>query len=310
MAKWADILGDLAPRMPWVPEPLLLPVASAIDLPVPLLTSSPGPADEWTLVIEAESALLRYGPCEGTRIERSLLPALLEALLNEAAPARIILYGDDEASDRAALPSLSLSSLSSQPPSVEWRRGGVAAAMLLTDTAIPAPNLLQGEFAAQLPYARWWAQWRMLAAVLLLALGAHLVSGWLDFRRLEQENLALRGDIQTLYRSVNPRGAISDVEKQLRNQLDELRGGETGEPFISLLDPLARLAAQRSGVVFSSLNYNQRSGQLRLNLLAPSFAEIEGLRASLVAGGFDTTLENSSRSGGQVRARLRLETRA
>lgn len=287
MSLWIETLKQVSTRLPWIPEPLLLPWIDG----------------EWTLLIEEESVLVRFGRCEGTRIERSLLPTLLSAVQSEAMPARVVVYGDDEVADRMALPA-------GLAAPVEWRRGGLATAMLLSDTRGPTPDLLQGDFAPQFPYARWWSQWRALAALLLVALVLHLLSGWSDYRRLEDENLALRADIQSLYRSINPRGAIADVEKQLSRQLDELRGGEAGQSFTALLVPLARLMAEREGMALASLNYNQRNGQLRLNLLAPSFAEVEDLRSALTEAGFETTLENSSRSGGQVRARLRLGTRS
>jgi type II secretion system protein L len=283
MQGWEESLGDFADALPWVPEPLLLPWE----------------AGEWTLLVEEESALLRHGRSAGTRIELALLPALLEALLVEAPPSRVVIYGANEATDRARLPG------SLEAP-VEWRRGGLGAALLLSDAAQTPLNLRQGEFAAQLPYDRWWAQWRKIAAVLLVAVLAHLLSGWLDYRRLERENQVLRSEIQSVYREVNPRGAVVDAQKQLERQLAALGGADAGGSFTRMLSPLAGQLAGRSDTVLASLNYSQRNAELRVNLLAPDFAEVEALRAALLEAGFDASLESSSRSGDRVRARLRI----
>ncbi|EED33804.1 general secretion pathway protein L [gamma proteobacterium NOR5-3] len=287
MLRWAEELGELASLVPWVPEPLLLPW-------------SPG---EWTLVLDSDSALLRYGRCLGTRIENALLPTLLETLAQESSPERVIVYGEDETADLARLGPLGT-------PGIQWRKGGLAAALLLHDPATPAVNLLQGDFAPQLPYRRWWGQWRRIAALLLVALSIHLVGGWLDLQRLERENRVLRTEIQSVYREVNPRGAVVDAQKQLLRQLDGLRGGATGTTFTGLLSPLAELFSPPGSLVLASLSYSQRNAELRVNLLAANFADVESLRVALEAAGYAASLESSSRSGDRVRARLRVGERS
>ena len=286
MQEWQDILAEFAGLLPWVPEPLLIPWS----------------AGEWTLVVEAQTTLLRYGRCGGTRIENSLLPALLESLITQAPPQRIVVYGQHESQDLALFAALG-------PVATQWRRGSLAQALLLTDHRKPSLNLLQGEFAPQLPYAQWWQQWRRFAALLLVALSIHLLSGWLDLRRLERQNLVLRTEIQSLYREVNPRGAVVDAEKQLGRQLEALRGGGDGRFFTGLLAPLATLFSRQSDMVLASLSYNQRNAELRVNLLAANFADVETLRAALEAAGYAASLESSSRSGERVRARLRIGER-
>jgi general secretion pathway protein L len=283
MLHWQARLADWPALGPWVPEPLLLPW-------------EPG---NWVLLCEAGRVLLRYGECSGSALESSLAPVLLGALAAEAAPERIVVYGENETEDRALLP----------PPlaeRVEWRRGGLGAALLLSEASPPLLDLRQGDFAPQLPYRNWWQQWRAVAALLALAVGLHVLGGWLDLRRLEADNLALRGEIERRYRDVNPRGALVDAEKQLRRQLDALGGGEASG-FSRVLGPLGRLMAQRTDNALASLNYSQGSGELRVNLLAPDFDAVEDIRAGLVNAGLDATLENSSRAGEGVRARLRID---
>ena len=284
MAQWQEQLGEFAALPNWVPEPLLLPWE----------------AGQWTLVLEPQQALLRYGACAGTTLEPDLLPALLTALAAEADPEALVVYGADEARDLELLPP-------ELRPRAQWRRGGLGDALLLSAAAGPLLNLRQGDFAPRLPLERWWRQWRAVAALLLVAVAAHLLAGWLDLRSLRAENLALRAEIERIYRDVNPRGAVVDAEKQLRRQLEALGGAESTARFASLLEPLGRLIAAQQGTMLASLNYNQRSGELRVNLIAPDFAAVESIRAGLVAAGQVAALENSSRSGDRVRARLTLQ---
>ena len=283
MQRWRAALGDLWDKLPWVPEPLLLPWDRGA----------------WTLVCAADNALLRYGRAVGTRLEYPLLGPLLEGLLERETPARVLVYGDDETRDRARLPA-------ALRERCEWRQGGLGAALRRADAGAPLLDLRQGAYAPRLPYARWWRQTRALAALLLAALLLHALALWMDLRRLQRQDVALRGEIQALYREVNPRGAVVDAERQLRRQVAALRGGEVGTSFSALLAPLGEAVAAGSGVLLASLNYSQRSGELRLNLLAPDFAAVETLRQRLVEAGLEASLETSSRSGERVRARLRV----
>ena len=282
MASWEDLLGEFATDVPWVPEPLLLPWT----------------VGEWTVVFDGDAVLLRSGEVAGTRIERDLFASLLEALMATSRPARIVVYGDDEHTERSLFPS-DVSEL------VTWRRGDLGAALLLAADD-PLLDLRQGSYAPQLPYAQVWQEWRAVALLFVGALVLHLVSGWFDLNRLERENLALRGEIQAIYREVNPRGNLVDAERQLRGQIAALRGGADGGSFMASLAPLGERVNAGSGLQLASLTYSQGRGEIRINLLAPDFSAVESLQQALAADGVDAVLENSSRSGDQVRARLRL----
>ncbi|MEM9314813.1 MAG: type II secretion system protein GspL [Pseudomonadota bacterium] len=284
MEAWHERLAEFADLLPWVPEPLLLPRKNG----------------EWVLVLEGDSALIRWGAYAGSRIELSLVPMLLGGLVAQHTPERLVVYGLDEAESLACLPD-DLRDLA------EWRRGDLSAALWLADET-PTLDLLQGNYAPGLPYTRWWSQWRSVAALVGVALVLHIASGWLDLRRLERENESLRREIETVYRGVNPRGNLVDAERQLRQQLAGLRGGEAGSTFSAALAPLASGVAELSGVQLASLTYSQARSELRLNLLAPDFNAVEELRAGLASRGLGATLESSSRSGEAVRARLRLES--
>lgn len=274
----------LSERVLWLPEQLLLPWQ----------------AGEWLICRDGDEVILRFGRCAGTRIEHALLEVLLRSLAQEKRPEKVVFYGVDETADRALL-----SEFSDVP--IDWRRGDfLAAAMLLGDLA-HIPRLDQGDFAPSLPFARWWTLWKGVAVALLVAVGVHLVGGWLELLRLEDANLALRAETEAVYRSLNPKGVLQDPERQLQRQLDALKGSSSSGSFLPLLDPLAQQLAAQDGVVLGNLNYSGSNGQIRVSLLAKDFAQVEQIRAGLVERGLNATLDNSSRSGQGVRARLRLE---
>lgn len=268
----------------WIPEPLLLPWR----------------AGEWCLVLEGESATVRTGQAEGFSIERRMLPALLEAALAEGeAPAAVVVYGEDQDADIRLLPE-SLRELA------QWRKGDLYSAMLIADFPAPALNLRQGEFAQRLPLGRWWKQWRAAAMVFGTALVLHLVSTYVEYRQLEQQNVALRSAVQDTYRKAFPRGAVVDAEKQLQRQLDALSGTAQSSGFTNLMAKVGSVIDDSEGTSIVSINYNDKADEMRLNIVAVDYGAVEQVRSGMNQRGLQAVMENSSAQGDKVRARLRV----
>ncbi|MFV0278613.1 MAG: type II secretion system protein GspL [Parahaliea sp.] len=291
MADWQAQLADFGQLSQWLPEALLLPWREG----------------EWCLLLEGERAVVRSGECGGFACERELLPLLLEAALAEAEsgdgqePGALVVYGADQAADLALVPE-------ALRARCQWRRGNLCSALLLVD-ALPGLNLLQGAFAPRLPLARWWREWRLVAVVLAAVFCLQLLSTWLDYRALSRQNLELRTAREASYRQAYPQGAVVDPEKQLQRQLDALRGTGGGSGFVPLLDRVGRVLVAEPGTRLASLNYSDRSGDMRMNLVARDYESVERVRAGINAGGLSATMESSSAQGEGVRARLRVEAR-
>ena len=287
METYQALLSPYPGVTQWLPEPLLLPWQEG----------------EWCLVCEADRVIARVGGCEGFTVEREMLPVMLKALVTEvSSPTAIVIYGQDQESDVALLED-------ALQDKVQWRRGDMYAAMLIADSPEPALNLRQGDWAVRLPLDRWWKQWRSAAVLFGVAVLVHMLATWLDYRQLEQENLALRGAVQSSYRQAFPRGAVVDAEKQLRRQLDTMTGSSESSGFVSLMARVGEVVAAADGNIIS-INYNDKAGEMRLNFLASNYEVVERIRTGIAEGGLEATLENSSAQGDQVRARMRVGGRS
>jgi general secretion pathway protein L len=288
MAEWQEQLADLAVINQWLPEPLLLPWQSG----------------EWCLVLEDDRAVVRTGRCEGFAIERDMVPALLAGARQESGdPEAVIIYGADQAADTALLPA-------DLAPTVQWRRGNFYSAMLISGQPEPPLNLLQGGWAPRLPLGRWWRQWRAVAMVFAAAFALQLGATYMDYRNLKRDNLALRQAVQESYRQAFPRGQVVDAEKQLRRQLDALRGSAQSSGFVSLIERVGDVVANRPGTSIASINYNDRGNEMRMNIVAGDFEDVEQVRAAINQAGLEAVMESSSAQGEQVRARLRVGERS
>ncbi len=283
MQQYAEALDEYPGVSQWLPEPLLLPWQEG----------------EWCVVLEQETAIVRSGDCAGFGAEKTMLPMLLQALQGGSGdPEAIIVYGDDQEADTQLIPA-------ALRDRIQWRSGDFYSAMLIAEAPRAALNLRQGEWAVRLPLQRWWQQWRNVAALFAAAVAIHLLSTWIDYRQLSEENLALRGAVQETFRKAIPRGAVVDPEKQLRQQLGLLSGSAQSSGFISMLARTGKVVADGKGSIIS-INYSDKAAEMRLNLLAANYESVERIRAGLAESGLQATLENSSAQGDQVRARLRV----
>lgn len=283
MSEWDELLDEL-PELPnWVPEALLLPWQSG----------------ELTLVIGPENVLARTGANTGFSIERELAPAILSSLAEENEYSSVIVYGMEQQSDQTLLPEAFISLL-------QWRTGDFGSALMLSENGAQLLNLRQGDFGSSLPLGQWWRQWRLVAAVFAVAFCLQLTSTWFDYSQLEDQNLHLRQQIEAAYREAVPRGAVVDPEKQLQRKLSELRGGVQGAGFVSVVEKIGRVVQAQKGAQLTSINFNDKVGDVRLNIVVPDFKAVEAIREGMAGAGLEATTENSNAQGDLVRARLKV----
>lgn len=288
MEAWHLLLTGFPGIQQWLPEPLLLPWQ----------------VDEWCLVLEGDSAIIRVGLCDGFTVERDLVDALLQGVQREVgSPGAVVVYGSDQAADLALLPV-------DLRERAQWRRGNLCAALLLSETGEVNLNLLQGSFAPLLPLGLWWRQWRAVAAVFAAAFILQLAAAYAEYRSLAAQNVALRGAVQESYRRAFPEGAVVDAEKQLRRQLDVLGGTGQSSGFVGLMDRVGGAIAGMPGTSIASINYNDKGNEMRLNIVAADFEGVEQLRSRINEAGLEAIMESSSTQGDRVSARLRVTERS
>ncbi|MEH6593214.1 MAG: type II secretion system protein GspL [Halioglobus sp.] len=285
MEFWQNKLQEFPTATQWIPEPLMLPWQSG----------------EWTLVLEHNYAIVRTGNCEGFSIERSLLSGMLLSALQEREEplTAVVVYGQDQAEDEDLLPE-SVRDIS------QWRRGDFGAAQMLHQDENVMVNLLQGAYGQSLPLRHWWQQWRTVAALLLGAFCLQLIASYASYQSLARENVELRTDIQKSYRRAFPEGALVDPEKQVRRKLESLQGSSQSSGFSRLMNDVGEIVASKPGTQIASLNYNEKGGEMRMNIVASDFETVEAIRIAMMDRGLDAVMENSNAQGDKVRARLRV----
>ena len=274
---------------------------------VPELQLLPLPANGWTLLVDEQQWLLRYSEQEGFALEADSARLAMQLLLDETdeLPQSLQVYCPPE---QQALVLNQLPELLRGV--VEWKDDDywqLIAEGFKQQAATPGGtiNLLQGDYALRLPWQKWWKNWRLVAVLLLAATLFQLVSTFTAKQILESRNLELRTEIEQVYRTVVPRGAVMDPERQLRRKLNALKGSG-GAGFVSLLDRVGQELAKVEGLVLQSLNYTEKQTEIRLTVLANTFDDVETVRTKLEQLGLSAELTGSSAEGSKTRARLRI----
>ena len=253
----------------------------------------------WTLRVEDTRWIVRVGPYRGFAMESDNAPLVLQLLLDSAneLPEKLLVQSD-----------ISTDVLAAQLP--ELLRGSIE--VLDPEASVadnnPVIDFLQGGFARTLPWQRWWLSWRPVAVVLGIAVVVHLVVGGVQHYRLNKQNIALRQQIEEVYRSVEPRGIVNDPELQLRRKVQALKSHQGGA-VLPLLEQVGEALKSIDGVSVQNLTYSERQSELRVSLSAGAFKDVEAIRAAIANKGLNAQLVGSNTDGDKTRAQLRITER-
>ena len=245
MQGWLDWLQQAGlTSLQLLPDVLALPLAS----------------DGWSALQLGEEWLLRQGPCQGIVAEESLLAMLLAA---QAEPVTI----------HAHTPAPAI-------PAANWLAADPELPMLLLAKGALGcqANLLQGPYRPQTEYSRYWLQWRKVAVVAGLLLLVALTQRGVHLYQLAEQDKALKAEIRQVYTRIFPgETRIVNVRSQMAQHL-KLMGQAPQDGVLLLLTELAPVFAEVPGLKPEVLRFDAARGELRLQVTAPGFTEIERFR--------------------------------
>lgn len=254
--------------------------------------------DEWVALSDGDDVLLRYGEQQATRCAAAALPVYLD-MSGEARPTQLRLL---QWRNATALPELPVP----VRPQPEF---GDALDILIRHGEPHAPNLLQGEYAAQSDVQRHLRPWRTPAALVAMLVMAMVIGtwaeGWQARRQLGEQdaaNIARFGSIFPGYGTVTGAQLPGLLGSEMR-RVGAAGSGDTGA--LSLLESYARAARAAPGLDLLAVQYRERS--LLLNLRGENLQTLENLRGWY---GEQTTVafevENASAGADGVQIRIRL----
>ncbi|ELI6417371.1 TPA: GspL family type II secretion system protein ExeL [Aeromonas salmonicida subsp. salmonicida] len=227
---------------------------------LPDVLALPQAADGWSALQLGKEWLLRQGPCRGIVADEPLLAMLLAV---EAEPVTI--------HSHTPVPPI---------PNANWQAADPELPMLLLAKGALncQANLLQGPYRPQTEYSRYWLQWRKVAVVAGLLLLVALTQRGVHLYQLAEQDKALKAEIRQVYTRIFPgETRIVNVRSQMAQHL-KLLGQTPQDGVLLLLTELAPTFAEVPGLKPQVLRFDAARGELRLQVTAPGFTEIERFR--------------------------------
>ncbi len=284
MDAWGALLREQGiSATQWLPDVLAVPAAG----------------EGWSVLVDADSVLVRSGDFAGFVADRDsfhTLFSLLEA--REQVPQWAQVFG----STALELPDVETEFVGQHQQALEvlalgWARG-------------PVINLLQGPYSRSHEWGRLVRPWRASAALLLVGLLVSGITTGVDYYRLSREHAQLRADIEAVYRKAFPQTRrVVDPRAQMEQQLSQLQrsagGGNTD--FLFMLAETAGVLRATQGINIQGASY--RDGRLDLELQADNLQILDQLKQSLAASGrMQAEIQSATTEAGQkVKSRLRIQ---
>lgn len=256
----------------------------AAGLEIHALSTCPVLSEEpfWLQIGETSAALFRGA--EQLVLDQRQVPAL-----HDSAKRVVALRQDLEPWDIWQLENNKLDTLP-----IDTLRGGI--------------DLLQGEFRRGIAWRVVWNAWRTPAIAAGVLMVAMIAQAWWQVGLLETRNLAFRQAIEKTYLEAFPKSRVVNPRRQMAAKLAELEGGNvsSGSNMLALLAALS-VEENAASLQISGINYEARAAELRIDILADNFQQVEKIRNALLARGVKAELQNSSAAGNKVRAKLALK---
>ncbi|GAB1258611.1 hypothetical protein NBRC116494_31130 [Aurantivibrio plasticivorans] len=269
------------------PEPLLLPRED----------------NAWTLSV-GETLSVHYGEGLGFSLELGLANIVLQSLCNEhPLPEELLLIGENQDVIRdlyARLPETLRESVDQEHTHTlvadEWQRIAV--------NHVASVDLRQGSYARQLPFKRWFKEWRPVAILGAVALFAFVAVNVAQIQVLDSKRAKLMAQGVEVYRQVVPEGRVQDPEKQLKRKVAEFETTPNAGSLMEFYSKVAPLIANNNDISLRSLRYTNQTGDLQLTLEASSYGSVVSLSDAINSTGLQARLQNTSQQGGQQQARM------
>lgn len=282
--------------------PLALPLVSAA-VPTEGAEPTAESTDHWTLQIHEGVVMVRYTEHLGFSVDvphaRLALQMLLTAQERVDQLPQLTLRAVNER-DLANLRELLPPSLSEQVISE------VLVDFWQFDYSDSSIDLCQGDFSQRLPIERWWRNWRSVATLAAVSLGVYIGVLLYHIHVLKDENLEIRRQIESVYRTVVPQGALVDAEKQLTGMARELQPAGQSSSAMELISQVLPPLSGNDSIILRSIQYSADTSEINLNLQANAFNSIEQVRTNIEQKGLKAELLSSSAQGEIFSARLKI----
>ncbi|MEW9797734.1 type II secretion system protein GspL [Alteromonas sp. CYL-A6] len=244
------------------------------DRIIPDVLAVPHNPQGWALLAMGDALLLRQDNWAGMQGEASwMLPALTQFAASQPEPVNLVNYADLDVSNADNI-------VVTHPP-LE-----LPMHVLAQEAMHVSFNLLQGEYKVKRASNKAWHQWRVAAVLAVLALTTSLVDKGITLYQLEQQNEALRAQIDNKVKQGFPNiGVYRDVKRKLQTELARLEQTGGAASMLVMLEQLSGPFAA-SSVRPQTLRFDASRTEIRMQAVGKDFEALERFRRQAESAGF------------------------
>ena len=191
------------------------------------------------------------------------------------------------------------------PISVEWRGEPVDKLAHLPSNDVMEMNLLQGEFQLSSDFQKYWKQWRSVAILAIVALGIQLTSVGMETWQYKQQLQHTKAEIEQVFRTTFPdEKRIVNAKAQMNQRITSLQSQQENTGFLMLLQQVVPALKTSSSILLSRIHFERRLGEMRWDVKAQDYAQLEQLKNKIDKLGLNVELGSVSGNKGAYTARL------
>lgn len=296
-----------------------------LDAILPDMLCLPHTPGEWTLLVDGKRLLIRQNEMSGISIEIDAVPVVLASILEHWQPhpsvLRILLCREQLNDNVKHWVQTRVSTiLADSTIVVEYNDIASGLFVVLCDrlhsfvSRKHPGNFLQGAYATKgrrKPSAYNWKPLAALAATFVIAYTGFLYTqSW----KFQSEYKRLEAEATTLYKRLFPADRrIVNLRRQMEQHIQDYQKSQGGASFLALLTVTGQQIQQMNRVSQNAItpqraSYDENQGDLRLDLLAKDFAQLEGLKTRLESSELVVETASAAQDAAGVKARLRIRS--
>lgn len=268
----------------------------------------PGSENQWCVLLDEDSALIKTGHSQAHCCDRDNLPLILQALIqqSESKPDSISYYY--KADDEQALSLLDTIEIKIEPHSYQNHALEIFVQHL---DSIQQLNLLQGEFTPIREGSNWIKPWKSVAILAGLWISLYLTNAAVIGSQLKEKNLQLSRDIEKEFKRAIPDARkMTNMKNRVDRRLRELKTGSSASNdsgFLQILTKVSPVLSENKKIDINAAVY--KNNFVDLDITAKSLQDIEQVKEKLNSISGITTVLSTTVEKDTVKGRLRLEAK-
>ncbi len=281
-------------------------------------------AGEWSLMADSRHLLIHQGDLSGIAIEIDAAPVVLASIFENWEPKpsvlKVILCREHLTDSLTNWIRSQINSATADLEiSVEFDEIGsdyfqVLSGQIQGMSRKHPANFLQGAYLSKgrrKPSTYNWKPLAALAATFVILYTAFLYTqSW----KYQTEHRRLEAEATSLYKRLFPADRrIVNLKRQMEQHIADFKKGESGDTFLALLTVTGLQIqsinrAAQDAIKPQRASYDENQGDLRLDLLAKDFSQLEEFKSRLESASLLVETASAAQDAGAVKARLKIRS--